>query len=217
MDENYVDAINEFKSPPPARKLITKAIKEILPSKGNWFGFVLSVITGVFFAAAVGFSSDTILLLSEFSDKLIAVQLALFGCIFTVYSILLAFLNDGYMKRLSRIKVENKTSMLKTGVSYYESVLFLYFINIGLTGVLMLASSCLDPSMRLTPYLYVDNTLASIGLLVYFTFTFRVFYEMKSTIYNTIVLFRTSIAYKFIDFCNEDCDKRKDNSDEHKA
>lgn len=217
MDENYVETINEFKSPPPARKLIRKAIKEILPSKGNWFGFALSMITGVFFAVALGFSPDTVLLLSEFSDKLIAVQLALFGCIFTVYSILLAFLNDGYMKRLSRIKVENKTSMLKNSVSYYESVLFLYFVNIGITGVLMLASSCLDPSLRLTPYLYVDNTLASIGLLVYFSFTFRVFYEMKSTIYNTIVLFRTSIAYKFIDFCIEDCDKMEDNSDEHKV
>lgn len=217
MDENYVDTIDEFKLPPPACKLIAKAIKEILPSKGNWFGFIISVVTGMFFAVVVGFSPDTVLLLSEFSDKLIAVQLALFGCIFTVYSILLAFLNDGYMKRLSRIKLKNKTSMLKTSVSYYESVLFLYFINIGITGVLMLASSCLDPSMRLTPYLYVDNALASIGLLVYFSFTFRVFYEMKSTIYNTIVLFRTSIAYKFIDFRIEDYNRTEDNSDEYKT
>lgn len=71
--------------------------------------------------------------------------------------------------------------------------------------------------MRLTPYLYVDNALASIGLLVYFSFTFRVFYEMKSTIYNTIVLFRTSIAYKFIDFRIEDYNRTEDNSDEYKT
>ncbi len=97
-------------------------------------------------------------------------------------------------------------------LTYYESVLFLYFINIGLSGILILLTDCLPTDVRLTSNLLFDNSLASIMLMLYFVFSFRVFYEVKSTIYNTVVLFRASIAYRFLDFSVEDNDDDKNDT-----
>ncbi|WP_294852256.1 hypothetical protein [uncultured Oscillibacter sp.] len=206
MQNDFFRTVDEFRETQPARKLISNALKELIPARNNWVGFVISLILGTFIAARIGFANSTVELLSKTCETLIDVQLAIFGCVFAVYSILLAFLSDGYMKRLAKIPVSKKTSMLKQSLTYYESVLFLYFINIGLSGILILLTDCLPTDVRLTSNLLFDNSLASIILMLYFVFSFRVFYEVKSTIYNTVVLFRASIAYRFLDFSVEDND-----------
>lgn len=204
MKDNFFKTVEEFKETQPARKLIVCALKELRPTKNDWFASFISVVFSVLFSIWIGFSIDTVSTLSAICDKVINAQLAVFGCIFAVYSILLAFLSDGYMKRLSRIQVAGKMSMLKKSIVYYESVLFLYFISIAVTGLVILLTECISPNASLTGVLLWDNILATIGIFIYFVFTFRVFYEIKSTIYNTIVLFRASIAYRFLDFSIED-------------
>lgn len=209
MSNSYFKTIEEFRETQPARKLIIHAIKEILPNKANWVGFILSLLAAVIIAIQIGIAENTVEILSQVAEMLINVQLAIFGCVFAVYSILLAFLSDGYMQRLAKIKATEKTSYLKQSTTYYESVLFLYFINIGLTGAIILAMKCLPTNFRLTSNLYLDNSLATLTLLFYFAFSFRVFYEIKSTIYNTIVLFRASIAFRFLDFSVESNSKQE--------
>lgn len=216
MKDSYFNTIKEFRETQPARKLILCALKEIMPTKGNRTGFVLSFIVAVGFAIIVGCAADTVKLLSNAAGILMNVQLAVFGCVFAVYSILLAFLSDGYMQRLAKINANGTTSLLKQSTTYYESVLFLYFINIGITGVVNMLTVCLDPNFRLTTNLGLDTGLAIFLLLIYFMFSFRIFYELKSTIYNTIVLFRASIAYRFIDFSVDDDSDDTNNVEEDK-
>ncbi len=216
LKEYYYNTIKEFMETQPAWALMVSALKEIMPSKGNLFGFVLSVVLALLFSIIIGISNDTVMLVKEATSILINIQLAVFGCVFAVYSILLAFFSDRYMKRLSRIDASKNTSMLKRCTKYYESVLFLYFINIGFTGMILLLCSCLDPCFRLTSSVEFDTIFTFLLLLIYFGFSFRVFYELKSTIYNTIVLFRVSISYKFIDFANEDSANETKESEEEK-
>ncbi|MEG0835499.1 MAG: hypothetical protein RR313_08005 [Anaerovoracaceae bacterium] len=206
MDKKYFDTIQEFKTTSPASILIKHALKKILPTRSNYFGFVLSIGLSILFSLILGVSLETVTLAAKFANIFLGIQLAVFGCIFAVYSILLAFLSDGYMRRLAKSRGEHGASLLKECTTYYESVLFLYFINIGVTGVVLLFCECIDPAFRLTQYIYLDTAIAVVLLLLYFSFSFRVFYELKSTIYNTIILFRASIAYKFIDFSVEDED-----------
>lgn len=200
MADNYFSTIEEFKETQPAKKLMFSAIKEVLPNKNNWFGFAISVFLGIIIAFIIGFSTETIVQFIDALETLVSIQLGIFGCVFTVYSIILAFLSDSYMKRLAKIPIDDKKSMLTQSTSYYESVLFLYFINIGLTGILLIFCNCLPADFCLTSNWLFDCFLASFLMTAYFSFSFRIFYEVKSTIYNTIVLFRASIAYKFIDF-----------------
>lgn len=203
MKNTYFNTIEDFKETQPAKKLISFAIKEIQPNKKNWFGFVLSVFLGTLVAIIIGFSPKTVNLFVDTLKTLINIQLGLFGCIFAVYSIILAFLSDSFMKKLAKILIKENQSALTQYTTYYESVLFLYFINVGLTGILLILCNCLPTDFRLTSNWVFDCALASFLMIVYFSFSFRVFYEIKSTIYNTIVLFRASIAYKFISFMDE--------------
>lgn len=210
MKDNYFSTIEEFKTTLPAKKLMGLAIKELFQNKNNWFGFVLSAFLGTVVAIIIGFSAETVVLLVGALNTLIGVQLGIFGCIFAVYSIILAFLSDSYMKKLAEIPITNKAkkSMLTQSTTYYESVLFLYFINIGLTGISLILCNCLPSDFRLTTNWLFDCLFATALIILYFTFSFRVFYEVKSTIYNTIVLFRASIAYKFIDFSIDKSDEK---------
>lgn len=206
MGKDYSHTIEEIIEKSPARVFIKRALKGIIPAKNVWECsiFVFMCLAGAFVSYKVAFVPETVELVSKLCGHLIEIQLALFSCIFAVYSILLAFLSNDYMKRLSKIKGTDGTSSLKQYTTYYESVLFLYFINIAATGALLLATDFLPVDASLTMALDFDNELAFLGLFLYFSFSFRVFYEIKSTIYNTIILFRYSIADRFMSFANED-------------
>lgn len=208
MRNEFFETVNEFKETQSARILIIEAFREIRPSSKNRFATLLCIFLAVIVALKVALDPGTVSLISVTCGRLIEMQLAIFGCVFAVYSILLAFLSDGYMKRLARIPdKETKASFLKKSVTYYESVLFLYFINIGVSGFLLIIMDIIPPEARLTSNLQLDNILAIVGLFFYYIFSFRVFYEVKSTIYNTIVLFRASIAYRFLDYEIEKSEK----------
>lgn len=213
-DRKYFSRIEEFTDYPTAKFMIISALKEILPRKGGRFAFFISFILGILFSIKIGIDDKTVILTLSAIQTILNVLLAIFACIFAVYSILLAFLSDSYIKKLLKIDYENNTSYLKTSTTYFEGVLFLYFVAIGITGVLLLFLNCIDPMYVLTSNQMLNNSLAATLLTLYFTFVFRVFYEVKSTIYNTIILFRASIAYKILaiaqsekEGCNDDNNK----------
>ena len=70
------------------------------------------------------------------------------------------------------------------------------------------------------PYDYIltqsdlANSIMAIALLlIYYTFSLRVIYELKSTIYNTVLLFRASLAYKILSFVEEKKSEEKNDDD----
>ncbi|MEG1564554.1 MAG: hypothetical protein RR365_12640 [Bacteroides sp.] len=91
MKDIYFTTVNEFKKTQPAQKLIIEALKEILPIKGNYTAFVISLVVAFVFAIMVGHSANTVKLLSDITKILMDIELAVFACLFAVYSILLAF------------------------------------------------------------------------------------------------------------------------------
>lgn len=209
LKKYYYNTVNEFKKTPLASKLIIHAFTELIPTERNRFGFIISILFALFFSLIIGTSPNTVQLMFDFSSTLLDIELAVFGCIFAVYSILLAFLNDSYMKFLSKTTESEPKSKLKKSTSYYESVLFLYFINIAVSGLVLLFCQVVNDTFRLTNNIVFDTILAITLIWVYLSFSFRVFYELKSTIYNTILLFRTSISYKFWEFYKEEENKNR--------
>ncbi len=197
-EEKYFSTIDEFIKETPAKKLIAHAFVEIRPSKKNWVGSWLSFGIGLFFAILVGIDENTIKILISIEGIILSAQLNIFAYLFTIYAILLAFLSDKYIKELSKVDEGNGVSSLKSRTSYYESILFLYFIGLATTGVLSIFLNCIPTDWVLTSNKIANNTMAIVLLLVYFTYTFRIFYELKSTIYNTVIMFRESIAYKLL-------------------
>lgn len=201
---NYSNIIKKLTSEEKASSMITNAFKELIPQKKNDYIIGLVILSfSIIIAALVSFSQDTQYISQNIVKELLSVELALFGCIFTVYSISLAFFSDNYLKRLSHIMDKSKADLLTSSIKYYESVLFIFFLGICLSIAVIILLISLPENMRVF-YNIMDEITAFTCLLMYLSLTLRIIYEIKSTIYNTISLFRVHIAYKFIDFNNEE-------------
>lgn len=217
--EEYFNTIKEFKETIYAKTLIKNALRELFPVKnkdnkkrnGIW-EFILSIGIALLFAFKVSYSPHTIKELSEILDKLIDIELAIFGAVFTAYTILLAVLGDFYLKKLAAIKVTGNQSYLNKAISYMSSILFLWFVNIGISSSVYFFTKCIDEDWGAFVNIQYNNLLSTLSLFFLFWFSFRVFIELKSTIFNLILLLRASIAYRFISFQKEAlCCKKNDN------
>lgn len=201
MNKNYdniSEGINEYTEEVFASRLMATALKEIRPTKKNLFAFVISSLISLISSCYIGFSTETVVFVQEIASKFMDIQVSIFGCILAVYSILLAFLNEDLMQTLLKHpSKERDTSVLKSYTSYYESILFLYFIGMCLSGILMLFVGLTPEGFILTASYFINCLIATILIFIYMFYSVRIFYELKSMIYHTIMLFRASIVYKF--------------------
>lgn len=202
-DDPYFSSIGDFVDNSPAYKLIRTSMRELLPNKKNWFGFVLCLCVGAVLSYIVGRAENTVALAVQTCDILFSIQLSIFACIFALYSILLAFLSDIYIKKLLTIDYGDGSSYFKTSTRYYESVLFIYFVAIILSLILKLFLSCMPYDYILTQSDLANSMTAIVLLPIYYTFSLRVIYELKSTIYNTVLLFKASLVYRILSFVEE--------------
>ena len=190
--------------------MLKQAFKELVPQRngqGKWDGIwilVIDIILSIFFAIRISFFMDTLSVFAEIIDKMIDIEIAIFGCVFTVYTILLAFFSDDFMKRLAEIKVNQKESYLQGAINYFGSVLFLWFLNISITAFGYFFTKSFDKSWCLVDDITINNIMSTGLLFLFFSFSFRVFFELKSTIYSLIILFRSSIAYRFLEYKKSD-------------
>lgn len=204
MRLKFKGAIEEFSEMPRANEMIINSLREIVPQKGNLFGFFSSLFFAVMFSVIISTSDNTVELTQTVTGILINILLAIFGCIFAVYSIIISFLSNKYIERLVEVKDQDTNkSYLKICLMYYESALFLYFISICITGIVALFCNCLPEMYRLTDSIVFDTMLALVLLCCYFLLILRVIYELKSVIYNTILILRYGMIYRLIDLEKE--------------
>lgn len=186
------------------QQILDQLKSELIPDKSNWLVFVFSLFSGVILAVVVGVAETTVQLAREISAIFLDVQIALFGCIFAVYSILLAFLSDEYVKKLLSIDYHQQSSYLSKSTRYYEAALLIYFVSIILSLCMKIILICIPEGFLLTDNMAVNESLASLMLALYFVFSIRVICELKSVVANTLLLFRSSMAFKIQRFAEED-------------
>ena len=124
QDFDYSSAAASFTEERSVWKQIWDSIcTELLPNRKNWFGGVFSIVLALILSFILATSEETVSLSQNICGILMDVQIAIFGCIFAVYSILLAFLSDSYVERLLRIDYHNKSSY------YISSHIVTYFFS----------------------------------------------------------------------------------------
>lgn len=211
---DYSQAVQDFIDNRPVWKQITGTIlKEICPDKNNWFAAVFSLILSGVLAYIVGTSVHTVSLAHDICSTLLDVQIAIFGCIFAVYSILLAFWSDGYIEELLHIPFKSETNYLRKSTQYYEAALYMYSVAIGISLVYKLLIQCMPPDYTLGNNAVVNEVLAIALLFVYFLYSIRTLYELKSIVWNTILLFRTSLQFKIIEFQKQEIEELDDSKE----
>ncbi len=174
MNESFKKVIDEYKTVPPAKTLLINALKEIKPDKKNWGVWVYSGILALVFSIGIGFHEETVEVFRNVIEIFLTIQIAVFGVLFTVYSILLSFLNNDFMKLLANSPESYGKSQLRVCTEYFESVLFLYFMSILLSLSMLIAMKCIHDDYRLTENFVFDCVLASILICVFLVFSLRV-------------------------------------------
>lgn len=207
---DYQTAIEEFQDERPVWKQIWAAIiTEFTPDKKNWFGAAFSFVLALILTIIIARSEETVSLAGKICGILLDVEIALFGCVFAVYSILLAFLSDEYVKKLLEIDYYRQTNYLRKSTEYYEAALFIYFVAIGISLVYKLTIECMPQNFALINSELANEIVAGVLLFPYFTYSLRTIYELKSIVGNTLLLFRASIQYKIIAFVKEDKEEKR--------
>lgn len=207
---NYQTAIEEFQDERPVWKQIWAAIiTEFTPDKKNWFGAAFSFVLALILTIIIARSEETVSLAGKICGILLDVEIALFGCVFAVYSILLAFLSDEYVKKLLEIDYYRQTNYLRKSTKYYEAALFIYFVAIGISLVYKLTIECMPQNFALINSELANEIVAEVLLFPYFAYSLRTIYELKSIVGNTLLLFRASIQYKIIAFVKEDKEEKR--------
>ena len=207
MSKEYLKSVEEFGKNESARRMLLHSLKILLPDKKNRFGLFVSMLLAIIFASIIGHSENAVEFASSSANTILNVQLAIFAVILTVYSIIFVFFDDEKLKIFAKNQDPSGDTFLNLTATFYQSAMFLYFINITTSGVVVLLMGILDKDFRLTNSLNFDRGLA-IGLLfIYFTLSFRVFYELKSILYNTIQLFRLGVLRRLKNYMDEKGDE----------
>ncbi len=200
--EEAVEQLNDERS--IGRQICNSLYHEMFPCKKNVFASILSFFLSISFATIIATSEKTVLLVQNISSTFLDVHLAIFGSIFAVYSILLAFLSDSYIKKLLKIGYEKNVSYLKAGIQYFESALYIYFVAIIFSLTYKIAAQSLPDSFYLSQNNATNEIIAFLLLLMYFLYSIRSIIELKSVIGNTLLLFRASLQFKILAFQDDE-------------
>lgn len=204
-DVNYYEASQDFVSENTGWMRIFQLLHaELAPKKKNWLGTIVSILGGFCVAWMIGTADETIEMTNTVCTVFLELQVAVFGCVLTAYSILLAFLDEKYMKILLRIGYKGKPNYLKAGTDYFEAVMYIYVVGIMFSLCTKLVVTCMPVDFLLSGCDILNESLAVILLFMYLSFGIRTIYEIKSIVANTATLFGGSLAFRIQEFATDE-------------
>lgn len=212
-DFNCKDTVKEFsqKKGVGSTKRLLASFDEIGINNGNIVSSALIIIISFIVSFVLTKRDNSIVLMTDIVNLLLGLEVAVFSCIFAVFAIIVSLMSDGYMKRLASIKEsKNNKSYLNKMIEYFNSILFLYFIGI-LSSTLFLIFVMLF-GQSLSTYICLSNNGLYEGALIffvwiYFSYNFRIIFEIKSMIYNAQFFLEANIIDRFLKFIEHENNK----------
>jgi len=203
-ENKFITVIEDLLSIETSNKMLIDSFKEILPTKNNCLSSAILLIVCGLFSLIVGFNFNTVQIMIEVVDLATTVILTILGINFTVYSIMIVFMNDNFIEYLAKNEEScqeklKKESSLVHRIRYFESILFLYAVGLFISFLILVGLKIIDQDFLLVESILMNNILATGLIFLYILFTVRLIYEIKATIFNTIVLFRGYLASKIIE------------------
>lgn len=183
--EKIYKTISEFLQKETPNEMIKKSFSIISINQNPKSAIIIPLIISASLSVFIGFSENTVAIFSNIISSILGLIIAIFIGLFTVYSIFFAFLSDNYLKRLSEMDFSktDKCSYLKGASSYFESILFIYFILVFIVLITNIGVQIIPYELLIFKNRFFSEVFATILLTVYFTFVLRCIYELKSMIY----------------------------------
>lgn len=182
---------------------LREAFTEIAINKKNWKIATLSICIGFVISISVFLRNTSCDIESKIVDIFLTTELACFACFYTVFSVVMTFMQGDNLKIFFATVDDKYVSMLNKAVTYYESISCLYFIGIVTSVVYKIVliskianiiacylSNINDCVYNMLFYLYY------ILLAVYSAYSIRIILEIKSVIKNTSIILRAGLDCK---------------------
>lgn len=194
-----IPVIEEYAKYKKSSDLFKAALQEIKITKANAFSSIVIMLFSLMLSFSIVKKENSFDYFLQITDFLFDINLSFFAAVLTVYSIVIAFFSDSIIKRMADIKIEEgkkSTSALIRYTFYFDAVLMLFFISTCISGIALLILKNISPTFLVSDLFFNCKHASGLFAFIYISFSIRIIYEMKSMVYNTVCLFRYSLAYR---------------------
>jgi hypothetical protein len=208
-----IENVKKLFSKRSSKEVFCGAFKEIVPRKDNYGSFICVATFALAPAMIIAISNETIDLFVKAVETFNGIILTLFGIVFTGYAFFQALINDDLLIRLmdsssktSEKKAKNSSgkSKLQESNEYFVNIMMLDVFAIFISSFLLITVGSLDSSFSLPLKVVCNNTIAFIGMYLYFITMFCIVWEMKSFVFNIFQLFNAHAGSKAIQLINHE-------------
>lgn len=155
----------------------------------------------------VGIHKETVTIFRESIDAILNVSLALFGVIFTGYSLLQAFMNKQMLLQLlkdTKVCDGGEKSRLQDINENFVYLMLLYVIAIIVTLIMKIVMFCLPDSFTLFLNMIVNNVIAVSLIAVYFIFIGIILWRTVSFVSTIFQLFNIYAVTRVLEMIDEE-------------
>lgn len=203
MYEKVIENIELIAQNKCLKNLPKDMISEIKFSRKNLFQYFVSIMSAVILSYVLTYKGDTVELMSYAVDVINGVALAFLAIIFGTYAIFQALMTDSVIWVL--LKSDN--NLLNISNRSFLHLILLYLVNIMANIILLILLNAIPKEYCFFDSLVVCNIVAFVLELIYFAYSFLIFYEMKNFTVNLYQMFNVYNIYRAIDLLeksNED-------------
>lgn len=207
MKKIDMDLLNKLFQQKASGAIVLDALCELAPKKKNYKNSIIIVVVCLIPSFLMGISYDTYSLFLGSIDIINNSITAVFGIIFTGYALFQAFINDELLIRLlnepDREKKDKRSKLQETNENFV-GLMMLCIISIILNVFLKITISSVPEEFVVFDKRIYNNIVVIILMEIYFVFNAKIFWELKSFVFNIFQLFNLHAASKIIDIINDD-------------
>ena len=162
----------------------------LAPIKGSTWQWVTSLILGAFLSIPIGISTETVKIFSESVDIINGAFIAFIAMEMGAYALFQALLSDELIFELYR-----NGNLLEKSIDSFLGVILTFWIGIILNIFLMILFKVIPQDFLLFTKVKYNNLVAIIFLIIYYTLSMRILFEVRNFAINLYMAF---VAYNKI-------------------
>lgn len=165
--------------------LLKSAASEIKLNKKSRIQYLFSLCIALFLSYITVYKSNTVSTMLNAVEVINNSSLAIIAIIFGTYAIFQALMTDAVIWAM----LDSENNLLNIGNKSFLHLILLYWIEIMVNVVLLIFLKALPEEFCLIDNLIVTNFIAFFLSIVYFTYCFLLFYELKNFAVNLFQMF----------------------------
>lgn len=195
MNEKVIENIESIAQNRHLKNLSRDMLSEIRFSKKSLFQYFISITSAIILSYVLTYKGNTVELMAYAVEVINGGDLAFLAIIFGTYAIFQALMTDSVIWVL--LKSDN--NLLNISNKSFLHLILLYLVNIMINIVLLILLKAIPDEYCFFDSLAVCNIAAFVLELIYFTYSFLIFYEMKNFTVNLYQMFNVYNIYRALD------------------